>query len=118
MVVQKKKWRLQWRTFKKKIDGKCLNLSLVAKEPILSQWFNNELVSSVQDDLVHLNLAYLAHLILAHLVHLILAHLVHLILTHLAHLILAHLAMKQLHVCSLHPPAVFSSPACSVIVIV
>ena len=66
------------------------------------QWFNIELVSSVQD----------------HLVHLILAHLVHrLTITHLVHLILAHLAMKQLHVCSLHPPAVFSSPACLVIVI-
>ena len=49
----------------------------MAWEPILSQWFNNELVSSVQDDLVHLILAYLAHLIVTHLVDLILAHLVH-----------------------------------------
>ena len=35
------------------------------------EWFNNELVSSAQDDLVHLILTHLAHLILAHLVHLL-----------------------------------------------
>ena len=37
----------------------------------MSQWFNIELVSSVQDDLVHLILTHLVGLILAHLVDLV-----------------------------------------------